>query len=147
MPCLEAYCPRRMLARLSAQSDVVTKAFVKTTPREATPSRWGVRMIGFPMHPRVSNLWSSLRRKRMLGLPGSPRPASEVAHPPGARSARTATRIRAADPAAFFIAFSSTLVSRKKPGRRQVRQDAQLINRPRPEITTPFRILSETPED
>jgi hypothetical protein len=57
-----------MEARLAAQMEVVTKAFLKRTPSAARLSITGVLMMGCPAQPRVSLRWSSTSRKRILGL-------------------------------------------------------------------------------
>jgi len=67
MPCRRAYWPLKMLARLVAQIDVVTNAFVNRTPSAAIASMCGVRTIELPAQPSVSHRWSSVNRKITLG--------------------------------------------------------------------------------
>src|SRR6056297_3512501 len=56
-----------MEVRLRLQTEVVTKALRKSTPSAASRSISAVCTTGFPMHPSVSQRWSSLSRNTMLG--------------------------------------------------------------------------------
>lgn len=66
-PWLRVWSPVMMEARLDMQMAVVTAWLAKTVPRAARASMLGVLMRRLPMQPRVSQRWSSERRKRMLG--------------------------------------------------------------------------------
>src|SRR5690349_7746959 len=67
MPCRRCHCPVRIDARLMAQIDVVTNAFLNRTPPAASLSICGVFTIGSPMQPSVFQRQSSTRMKTMLG--------------------------------------------------------------------------------
>jgi len=82
--------------------EVVTKAFVKRTPFAARSSIFGVWIMGLPMHPSVSQRWSSVSRKIMFGgfgvkdkaVRSSPRqPVIGIAAAPVAASRRNRRRL------------------------------------------------------
>ena len=68
--CLRSGRPVKIVARLAAQMDVVTKQFSKRTPCAARLSILGVCTIGCPAQPRVSFRWSSVRRNIIFGCFG-----------------------------------------------------------------------------
>src|SRR4030042_2597519 len=71
MPCRAVHGPVKMLARVQAHIEVVTKALVKRTPFAARSSMLGVWIMVLPAQPNASARWSSVRRKMMLGRFGA----------------------------------------------------------------------------
>ncbi|MBA7649559.1 hypothetical protein ES703_57356 [subsurface metagenome] len=83
MPWRRVHWPVKILARLDAQIEVVTKAFVNLMPFAAKASIFGVWIMGLPAQPIASARWSSVSKKMMFGclLAAARRSASSVSQP------------------------------------------------------------------